>query len=244
MTETIVPRAARRRGRHKGAAWLGFFVLLLAFLLLASAVFLIVRGLVTRQRQKDLEAQVQEFLYPLMLQNPSPFDTAEGQQQDALILSALWRIARAETDRLQRRPGTVTQYETDEWGRWSLPISEVSAAYAALFGTAQPYFHTIGDPGTAQAYEYSLSRNCYYVPPGDEVRSAYVPVLGRVTREGGVITAQVGYVRSDEPTPDRAGAADPTAPSMEQAAYTQLYTITETDAGWVLTSVSNEQGEK
>ena len=243
MTDTIAPRANRRRGRHKGAAWLGFFVLLLAFLLLASAVFLIVRGLVSRQRQKDLEQQVHDFIYPLMLQAPAPFDTAEGEQQDALILSALWRITQEENARLRQRAGTSPRYETDELGRWSVPISEVSAAYAALFGAAQPYLHTVGDPGTADAYEYSLSRNCYYVPPGGDVHSAYVPVLGRVVQNEGFITAQVGYVRSDESAQKQADDGAAAAPTIEQAVYTQLYTITETDDGWVLTSVANEQGE-
>ena len=70
VTDTIAPRTNRRRGRHKGAAWLGFFVLLLAFLLLASAVFLIVRGLVSRQRQKDLEQPLPCFAFSQCLRSP------------------------------------------------------------------------------------------------------------------------------------------------------------------------------
>ena len=233
------PVRVKRHRRRWYAAPLGFAILLLAVIGLVSLIVLAVRGIQSSRNTDELCQQVYGFTYPLAIQNPSAFSDPANEHQDALMLAAIWRVTNNEVIRQKQLPDSPARYEKDDLGRWVIPISEISVAYSELFGAqAIPYCHTIGEAGTAGAYEYSLTRSCYYVPASNASHSAYTPVVDTVRRSGDTITARIGYVRNDQLTYDPAGQAIP--PSADLATYTQTYTITISGDRWTITAVADK----
>ena len=229
---TAVPQTEPRP--HRYAALIGFAVWLTVIALVASLAVIGVRAVMGVYQREQLRREMYDFLYPVMFQNPAAFDKAGQASQDALLLAALWRITDAEQARLEQNPDADPRYDTDSLGRWCVPLSEVSASYAALFGEdITPVFYTVGEAGTAHAYEYSLPKSCFYVP-SDFADSAYLPVLDTITQTDNGYTVRVGYVRRDE-APENEDDL-----SIESATYIQLYHINEINGRWALRAVTDE----
>lgn len=241
MTETAssgtsrYTRNGRRRGTRRFAAPLGFAVWALVLLLVAALIFAAVQGVLDKRRQEKLHQDMYDFIYPVMLQNPTAFQNVADQPQDALLLAAIWRVTDRELARRQQDPQAQPRYDVDALGRWCIPIREISASYAFLFGDdIQPTYRTIGEAGTAQAHEYSLPKSCYYVPVDTMADSAYTPVLDTVQQTESGYIARVGYVRNGD-VPQ-----NPDDLTAELATYVQLYHVTEINGRWALRAVTDQ----
>ncbi len=231
---TAAPQTEPTSRHHRYAALIGLAVWLSAIALVVSLAVVGVRAVMGVYQKEQLRRDMYDFLYPVMFQNPPAFNGAGQPSQDALLLAALWRITDAEQRRLEQDPDAAPRYDTDALGRWCIPLSEVSDSYATLFGSdISPVFYTVGEAGTAHAYEYSLPKSCYYIP-SDFAGSAYLPVLDTVTPTDGGYTVRVGYVRRDEAPEEESDL------SIEQATYIQLYHIDEINGRWALRAVTDE----
>lgn len=230
---TSVPQPETAPRHHRYAALIGLCVWLVAIAAVTLLAVFGIRAVMGVHEQEQLQRDMYDFLRPVMLQNPPAFSKAGQPSQDALLLAAVRRVTDAESERLAQQPDAAPRYDVDALGRWCIPLSEISASYAALFGEdVTPTFYTVGEAGSPHAYEYSLPKSCYYIP-AEHASSAYLPVLDTVTQTAEGYTVRVGYVRRDE-------VDEGEQPSIEQATYLQLYHIKEINGRWALRAITDE----
>ncbi len=232
----------RRRGRYRYAAPVGLVVILLAAVGVVTLVTLGVQGIRRATDDTALKAEIFDFIEPLVQNAPvTAFTDVTAEQQDALILSAIWKLTSEETIRMQYEKDDVCRYAqtSDGTGRVILPIEEVNEAYASLYGPdAVPYLHTIGDEGGGFSYEYKAEENCYYVPLS-LLDSRYQAVSDTLTKKGGQYTLRVGFVPVTSIGIDQNG--DTIEPTPAMAEYFQLYTVEKTeDDSWKIVAVADD----
>ena len=231
-----------KRGRRKGRLWyaapLGFLVLVLA---VVGVVSLILTGINAIQKAQDdtpLRKELNDFLLPVMQYCPSPFTNVNDEQQDALLLAAIWRITKAEQVRQYREDDQTSAYPEDEEYRILIPIEEIEASYRYLFGPdAVPNHHSIEEESQGFAFEYDPDNACYHVP-FTTVSANYVPVIDTLKRQKDTVTVRVAYVSNNDIAIDDNG--NEIQPIPEQATYAQIYTVVKTADGWALTSIAKE----
>lgn len=234
-------RTGQRRGRRRWAAPLGLLILLLAAV---GVVSLAVSGIRAVQKSQDdtaLKEELYDFLLPVMQYIPSAFESVDGNQQDTLILAAIWRVTNAEQIRQLQEKDSVSRYASDDLGRMLIPLEEINASYAVLFGEdAEPYHHTIGEEGMSFTFEYDPDEGCYHVPIVSS-SSMYVPVIDTLKKKGDTIEVRVGYVLSTKIGIDDRGEEIP--PTAADADYFQIYTVQQVgEDGWKLLSIADEEG--
>lgn len=231
-----------KHGRRKGRLWyaapLGFLVLVLAVVGVVSLILTGINAIQKAQDDTELRKELNDFLLPVMQYCPSPFTAVNDEQQDALLLAAIWRITTAEQVRQYREDDTNSLYPEDEEYRMMIPIEEIEASYRYLYGPdAVPNHHNIEEESQGFAFEYDPDNACYHVP-FTTVSANYVPVLDTLKRRKDTVTVRVAYVSNKDVAMDDYGNEIP--PTPDQATYTQIYTVVKTADGWALTSIAQE----
>lgn len=244
--ETVKPqqpvkkRRKKRRGRVRYAAPLGFLVLLFALIGLISTMVGTVDLIKRWNDDTPLKHELSLFLDPVMQLCPPPFeDAGTTEEQDTLMMAALYDIAETERIRQLREKDDTCRYELEEkmW-RMIVPQADVEAAFAALFGDKAIREHkTVGEA------EYDAAKSCYYVPLTLST-SDYVPVLDTVKKDGDAYIVRVAYVaNADVQVDERGNVITPTA---DMSKYAQRYTVRrgEDDSLTLLSVVAEEQPAK
>ncbi len=229
LTEQL-PKA-KKRGKVRYAAPLGFLVLFLALIgcisVLTSAVRLVNRW----NDDTPLREELYTFLEPVMQFCPSDFESVEtAKDSDSLLLAAAYRVTEAERIRQLREKDENCAYPLEETlFRMIVPQAEVEKSYAALFGEAKLTHRTVGD------MEYVTDKKSYYIPLTLNT-SGYVPVLGKIKKKKDTYTVKVAYVSNNDIEYDERGNA--IEPTEKMAKYSQWYKVQRTDDGLTLLSVS------
>ena len=229
-----------RRGAHAYAAPLGCILLVLA---LAGVVFLSILGVRVFQYFTDdtaLRAELFDFLEPVVQYQPAAFTDVNDTDQNALLMAAIYRITEAERIRQLQQKTYDNSYPLDELGRIIVPVAEVEASYAYLFGPdAVPRHRTMGgEPGMSMTFEYDAAAGCYYVPMYSST-SMYEGVLDTLKKKGNTAQVRIGYVPTASIAIDNKGNPVPATP--EQAEYFQTFTVQQTESGWMVVSASDRE---
>ena len=232
-------KAGRRKGHYRFAAPLGLLVLLLALTGVVALVQTGIQSIIKSQDDTELRTELEDFLMPVMQYNPTAFTDVNESKQDALILSAIWRVTEAERIRQLQQKDDTSIYTMDDLGRLLIPVSEINTSYTILFGdTAVPYHHSIGDEGQSFSFEYSEADQLYHVPYSTS-SSLYQPVLDTLKEKDDQIAVRVGYVLKSAIAINDKG--EDIAPTPDMADSFQVYTVEKTAIGWKLIAVADEK---
>ena len=223
------PTPKKRRGRIRYAAPLGFLVLLFAVIGVISVISGLIGLVIKLNDDTPLRQELFDFLNPVMQFCPSDFDSETADEQDALLLSAIYRVTEAERIRQLREKDENCSYTLDEtqW-RMQIPQTVIGESYAALFGNETPTHRTVGE------VEYVSDKQQYLVPLSINT-SGYTPVLGNIRKSGDTYTVQVAYVANSDVKVDERGQT--IAPTFDMGQYTQTYTVVKDGDRWTLTAV-------
>ncbi len=229
-----------RRGAHAYAAPLGCVLILLA---IAGIVFLGILGVQVIQYATDdtaLRTELFDFLEPVVQYQPAAFTNVNDTDQNALTMAAIYRITEAERIRQLKEKTYENLYPLDELGRMVVPVSEVNASYAYLFGPdAVPRHRTMGgEPGMSMTFEYDEAAGCYYVPMYSS-SSMYEGVLDELKEKGNTVQVRIGYVPVADIDIDDKG--NPLPARSEQAEYFQTFTVQQTETGWMVIAASDRE---
>lgn len=232
-------KSGRRRGARRGMALLGLTVLIFALIGVAATVIAGIRIIQKARDTSYLKEDMYYTLLPLTAYAPAAFEDVNADPQDALIQAALFRLTNREAIRSQQDPAYLSPYRVDEFGRTAIPIDDVSASYAALFGPeATPQYHTFGgDVSSYFTYEYNQEEGVYYVPYSDSP-SAYETAVDAIRRAGNVYKVRVGFIHRRDVTVDDHGNQ---VVDLKKATYFQIYTLEQLEDGsFVIRSVADE----
>lgn len=227
-------KRGRRRGKYAYAAPVGFLVSLLS---IVGVVAIVVNMIGYFQKKNDdtaLKKELYYYLEPLLIYSPEPFGDAAKKGQDAFLNAAAYRVMMTEYIRVLRAGAEERpKYPVDENYRIAVPVKEVEAAYAALFGPkAKLSHHTIESEGV----EYSEGDQCYYIPFEEEITSHEI-VIDKVKQYKDRYEVRVGFVPVDAIKLDEHG--ERIDPTVEQATHFQTYTLTRTKTGYYIKSCKN-----
>lgn len=215
-------KQGKRRGKYAYAAPVGFLVSLLSIVGVVAIIMSMVGYFQKKNDDTALKEELYYYLEPLLLYSPEPFSDAAKQEQDAFLNAAAYRVMLAENIRMLREGAEYPKYPVDESYRIAVPVEEIEASYAVLFGKKAELTHrTIEGSGV----EYSEGDACYYVP-FVEVSSGYVFVIDEVKlkKSAGTYEVRVGFVPVTDIKYDKHGQA--MSPTAEQATHFQTYTLT------------------
>ena len=230
----------KNRRRYRFAAPIGLLVILLSITGVVSLIALGVNSIRKMTDDTELITELEEFLSPVLQQSPVAFTDVNNSKQDALILSAIWKLTDAERIRQMREKDDNSIYPMDDNGRMIIPVETVEAAYASIYGEAAvPYHHTMGgEPGNLLTTEYNKEENCYYVPYMSS-STLYTTVSDKLTKKKDIYTLRIGFVPSNDLQIDEKGNDIP--PTVDMASHFQLYTIKKNGNGWMLVSIEDEK---
>ncbi len=227
-------RQGFRRGRYGYAAPVGW---LISVLCLVGAVAIVMGGVSLFHRPGNDEALKEEFYYylePVLSYTPEPFEDVTLVEQDAFLQAAAYRVSLAEQNRMLSENDESCRYAVDDAGRIVVPVSELEAAYDALFGTLSPLTHRSLE---ADNLLYSAADKCYYVP-FQSLQTGYTPVVDTVKKKGDTYTVRVGFVANKDVKINEHGKQVP--PTADMATYVQVYTLKKAVTGYYIQSCANE----
>ena len=226
----------RRRGQHRYAAPLGFLVLLFAVIGVISTVIGGVKLIIKANDDTALREELSLFLDPVIQMCPTPFeDAGDAEEQDTLMMAAIYDIAETERIRQLREKDDTCKYDLEEtmW-RMIVPQKDVESSFAALFGK-----ETIRGHKTVGEAEYDAKKKCYYVPLTLST-SGYLPVLDTIKEKDDVYTVRVAYVSDADVQIDERGNTIP--PTADMSKYAQKFKVRRNeDNSWTLLSVAAEE---
>ena len=229
-------KKGKRRGKYAYAAPVGFLMSLLSIVGVVAIVMSTVGYIRKLTDTTQLKEDIYYYLEPLLVYSPEPFDNAAKEEQDAFLNAAAYRVMMAENIRMLREGAEYPKYPVDESYRIAVPVEEIEASYAALFGKKAKLSHrTIEGSGI----EYSEGDKCYYIP-FVEAGSGYLFVIDKVTakRSAGTYEVRVGFVPVTDIEYDEHGVA--MAPTAEQATHFQIYTLTRTKDTYFIRSCKDK----
>ncbi len=236
------------RGRYRFAAWVGLTVILLAIVGLISIIVLGVNLIRNAMDNTELMHALHDQAYPITYHQPEEFDSTEKADQALLLRAACFSLVKKEEVRQMRETGEnfTEKYPTDEYARYIVSASEVTAEYQRLFGKdAKPTFQNIGSDNQKYAqFEYDKEKNCMHLPgPYVTATSAYETLADDIQLRGGTARVRIGYVlKSNLEYDDLGRQLDPTA---DMAEFFQWFVFEQAeDENWHLIAVENEQVKK
>lgn len=235
-------KSGQRKGQYRFAAPLGLLVIVLSIVGAVSLVSFGVRVIRDARDTSGMKEDLHYALFPLMQYAPTAFESADGAGQDALIQAAIYQVTNADWIRQQQDSSYESPYVYDDSDRLVIPIADINAAYAALFGAeAKPAYRTFGeDAGDYFTYLYDAGNACYHVPYVTD-SLMYEPVIDTIKRAGDTYKVRVGYVHIQDIRVDDRGN-DVVTPA--QAKYFQTYTVRDEGEGkFIILSVADEKSE-
>ena len=131
--------------KKKWAFPLGIVIVVLAVIGLVTVIIFAVRGIGSLTDNSDKFEKYEQFLSPVIMNDPDPFDDVSGAQMSQLIDASIWSLMKSDID--------IDQYEYAE-GDVSgviVPQKDVEKQFAKLFGTDVKPVHCTVSPMTRRS---------------------------------------------------------------------------------------------
>ena len=222
-TEPEKAKKPRRGDKRRWAAPLGAASLVLALIgavsLIGSGVRLIA-GMVERSCQETYTTYA-EFIQPVVLYDPKPFNSIADAQGEDLFKAAYWAAQLAHNNSNEADYEQITL--SDGSVRYRMPIEEILTQGRRLFGIdLTPQSFTID----GILYEYNDAEGQLYVPLNTH-NGLYTPKVTAVRKKDGKVELTVGYIST------MSVGTDP------QPVKTMIYTLREDQREWTVAAIAN-----
>lgn len=199
LGEVVMAAARPRHKRRRYGIPVGVAVLSLA---LVGVVFLAVTIGQAISHSRNDDSQLREydnFLAPVVMQDPAPFETIDSVDPDLVMTASLWFAI--------SQKGAENYDSFDAEGRSLIPLGDVTAACRDLFGpncVLQP-----GNPKEETFFTFDSEDNQFHVAPYSS-QSSYTPYTEQQRRSGDALLLTVGYVSPvDDYLSDETGQVRP-----------------------------------
>jgi hypothetical protein len=177
----IPRRKARRSVRRRYGVVLGGIVLVFALIGVGFLVTELGRAIYNHAHDDSALRAYDQFLAPVVMQDPDPFENVAGANPDMVMTASLWRTISLNGD-------SYTTY--DDQGFTLIPLGAVEEACKELFGP-----DCVLQPRSPEDtfYTFSAVDNQFHVQPYG-TQSSYTPYTESMRKSGGSVFLKVGYV--------------------------------------------------
>ena len=193
--------AFRAKGTHRRPALItGVIVLLLALTGVGFLATEIGQQIYTIATDDSRERAYDDYLEPLVMQDPEPFSSYEAADPQMVLSASLWKA-------LSDNSASYTEYDQD--GRTLVPLADVSDACHALFGPQAEL--ELSDSGQENFFTFDETINQFHVTPYS-TQSSYLPYTESIRTEDGKTVLKVGYVAPTDSWREESGEDATPAP--------------------------------
>lgn len=175
------------KGKNKWAFPVGIIVLLFVLVGLIAAIWSAVTGIQNLTENSKKRQEYQEFIIPVVMNDPAPFDDLSQADAMELMESAMWALLRSDVN--------PDEYAYED-GYMVIPQEDVKKQFVRLFGTdIEPVFATI--VSTSYEFTYDEATKTYRVPI-TSTEPLYTPVIYDVDHKGKTTVLTVGYLAANQ----------------------------------------------
>ena len=224
---------AKKRKKNQAAFPVGLLAAVLAVIGLVTVISYAVNGVRRLTDQTALKREYEEFLKPVVMFDPDPFDDLTQADVPQLLNSAVWAL-------LMSTDGTEQySYSQGETFGIIVPQADIEKHFVDLFGTEIDIasLHASLDMSKYEiTYDAALKS---YILPVTGVEFAYTPHVTEIDKQGSSVILTVGYIGS------RAWAqisdGEYTAPEPDK--YMKI-TLRERSGGMYVASIQSTDGQE
>ncbi|MBR4726892.1 MAG: hypothetical protein IK080_03280 [Clostridia bacterium] len=224
---------AKKRKKNQAAFPLGLLAAVLAVIGLATVISYAVNGVKRLTDQTALKREYEEFLKPVVMFDPDPFDDLTQADVPQLLNSAVWAL-------LMSTDGTEQySYSQGETFGIIVPQADIEKYFVKLFGTEIDIasMHASLDMSKYEiTYDAALKS---YILPVTGVESAYTPHVTEIDKQGSSVILTVGYIGSRAWAQIEDGVY--TAPEPDK--YMKI-TLRERSGGMYVASIQATDGQE
>ncbi len=179
----MAEHTARTGRRRKNAAPIGLVFILLAIAGLVAVLVLTVNMTFDFISNSDRTAQFEEFIRPVLMFDPVPYEDPNDIDPAFLLRSAMWSAL------LGEKRGN---YQYDEMRLLIVPSSDLDVQATELFGPDVELQHQSFGSYDA-TFVYDEETETYRVPIVAQIGN-YTPRIDEITQDGEEIRLRVGYI--------------------------------------------------
>lgn len=173
----------KHHNRKRNIAIFGAMLLSLAIIGVITVTILLVNVGSLLLSNDSLKQEFKRLVYPLVMIDPPPIDKIEKEENNILLQASIWYAIMNEDN---------TKYENAELNLLTVPVTDVEAYCAKLFGPGIKLTHTtFGD--TLLTYEYDKTKQAYNIPNQSQT-GLYTPKITNYTKDGDFYYVTVGYI--------------------------------------------------
>ncbi len=180
-----------KRTRRRISAFIGAVVLLFAVMILFSAVKTVVSGFTNIGSTSEKKTEYTEFISPVVLTDPMPFESVEKADNNMLLQSSIWRALRE----LDEAEGY--EHVSDATNKIVLPADNVERASKELFGSdVQINLNVLNESDGSAIYYYDSIDNSFHITRSGIVGPS--AVITKIAQKSDYISLVVGYSSLEE----------------------------------------------
>lgn len=182
-----------KRTRRRISAFIGGVVILFVVMVVVSVLSTVITGFSNIGSTNEKKVEYSEFITPVVLNDPAPFESIDKAENQMLLESAIWRV-------LGEMSATEDyEYTYDATRKIVVPADDVAEAGRELFGNeVQLDMNVLSESDGSAIYYYDSIDNSFHISTGGVLGPA--PVITKIAQKSDYISLIVGYVNQDEMT--------------------------------------------
>lgn len=201
---------------------IGIIVAVLAVVGLITIITGIFRAVSSSLNSSGNTDEYKEFIAPVIMNDPDPFDDVINANQSQLISISIWSLLKGDID--------PDSFENKNGGML-VPASLIEDEFKKLFGSDVSPVHQTVEGGQGIQFEYSKGDKAYIVPITG-ITSLYSPMIADISEKGSSTILTVGYLASEDWKQDKNGDMIPPEPVK----YMKIY-LRKNDSGYYISSI-------
>lgn len=182
-----------KRARRRVSAFIGAVVIVFAALILVSVVKTVVTGFNNLGGTGEKKMEYTEFIAPVVLNDPAPFESIEKADNQMLLESSIWRVL----DEMRKTEGY--EYTYDATKKIVIAADQVEQAGRELFGSeVQLNMNVLSESDGSAIYYYDSIENTFHISEGGVMGPT--AIITRMAQKSDRVTLVVGYISQEEMT--------------------------------------------
>lgn len=180
-----------KRARRRVSAFIGGVVILFMVMVVVSVMSTVITGFSNIGSTNEKKVEYSEFITPVVLNDPAPFETIDKADNQMLLESAIWRVLE------EISAAEDYEYTYDATRKIVISADDVAKAGRELFGDeVQLYMNVLNESDGSAIYYYDSIDNSFHISTGSLLGPA--PVITKMAQKSDYISLVVGYVNQEE----------------------------------------------
>lgn len=182
-----------KSSRKKRSFALGLVIIIFALIGVIAVVWWSVGRIAALTDKSRIYAEYEDFLMPVVMNDPDPFDDISGANMEQLIDCSIWALV---TDELN--PNAYDYYESESITGIIVPQEDVEAQFERLFGTEIKPVHC---DVVSSSYKFLyIPGEGQYIVPLTGVSATYLPKVMKIDKKGNSTMLTVAYYYENDST--------------------------------------------